>query len=172
MHSDNIPAPFPSQKHLDRFWQRVNKGPGLGPQGDCWEWRGTTRNRYGSFLIFGNPTYAHRASYQMHFGLAAEDVICHKCDNPLCVRPDHLFKGTQTVNAKDMWVKQRGSPPPHFYGEEHHMVTLSDAQVEELRDMAASGKYKQRDLAALFGVSQSTIWRIKHRITRKTKCEA
>lgn len=88
----------------DRFWEKVAKGDG------CWLWTASTRkNGYGWFGGLDiSETFAHRCSWIYTFG-AIPDGLCvlHRCDNPPCVRPDHLFLGTQYDNIKDMISKGR-----------------------------------------------------------------
>lgn len=94
-----------------RFWEKVDK------TGDCWVWTGARdsgRFQYGIFAAAGRTLVkAHRFSYELHQGAIPDGmVICHRCDNPPCVRPDHLFAGTQKDNIHDMDAKGRGKRPP------------------------------------------------------------
>ncbi len=106
--SYTIPEPLE-----DRFWRYVERTDG------CWLWRGTRdRHGYGRFFVTkrGGPrqVFAHRFSYALHHGsIAAGLAVCHHCDTPECVRPEHLFLATQAENLRDMWAKGRASPPPH-----------------------------------------------------------
>jgi hypothetical protein len=77
--------------------------------GGCWNWRGYLNNNgYGTISIDGVEEYAHRASWMFFFGKIPEGMcVLHHCDNPSCVRPDHLFLGTMSDNSKDMWRKGR-----------------------------------------------------------------
>ncbi len=92
----------PTSKELartERFWAKVHRTE------KCWEWQGTRNTR--GYGIFGNRG-AHRVAYEFFYGLIPDGlVICHKCDNPPCVRPDHLFAGTRGDNFEDMIRKGR-----------------------------------------------------------------
>ena len=77
--------------------------------GDCWEWQGVMhRTGYGCFRQHGKFQYAHRASYEAFHGPIGDLLICHRCDNPKCIHPDHLFLGTHEENMADMKAKGRG----------------------------------------------------------------
>ena len=123
----------------------------------CWEWFGANDKRgYGRF---GDKPYsivlAHRYSYTLKHGEIPNGMhLCHKCDNPKCVNPDHLFLGTAKDNYDDCKNKGRHSPPPHPSGSGHPRSKLSQAQVKELRELYATGNYSQRKLSALFNLSQ------------------
>ena len=94
----------------ERFWEHVKK-PGDGGEDGCWEWQGALRNGYGHFWISDEYPYyrqAHRVSWELAHGPISEEVVlCHKCDNPPCVRPDHLFPGTRGDNRRDAQYKGR-----------------------------------------------------------------
>jgi hypothetical protein len=87
----------------ERFWKYVNKTD------YCWIWSGGKySNGYGSLAINTYPVLAHRFSYELHFGKINPNLlVCHKCDNPSCVNPEHLFLGTQKDNLQDMIFKNR-----------------------------------------------------------------
>lgn len=90
-----------------RFWSKVNKTNG------CWEWQAALdKDGYGRIGTPGKPSFsvkAHRYSWMLHFGdFDRRMLVCHHCDNPSCVRPEHLFLGTAKDNSQDMSRKQRG----------------------------------------------------------------
>lgn len=121
---------------------------------------------------FGSK-YAHRVAYALTYGVEPEEMdVLHRCDNPPCIRPDHLFLGTAVTNAEDMVAKRRHAAARHpehvARGEGHGNSKLTDDQVREIRKLNASGEFSQRQLAAMFGVTQPTIGTIVRGITRKS----
>lgn len=98
----------------DRFWARVEKTD------RCWVWNGSlfSGSPYGQVKQNGKTKQVHRVSWELHFGAIPDGLcVCHKCDNPPCVRPDHLFLGTNHDNVMDSVMKGRNyfikSPPMH-----------------------------------------------------------
>lgn len=89
---------------VDRFWARVDKS------GECWVWTGAALPAgYGRWKGAHRLVYAHRFSWELANGPIPDGMlVCHRCDNPPCVRPDHLFLGTPTDNIRDMNAKGRG----------------------------------------------------------------
>lgn len=85
------------------FWHKALVGDG------CWEWQASTYGiGYGQFHRDGVMTPAHRMAWQLTHGSIPDGmVVCHRCDNPPCVRPDHLFLGTNKDNSRDMVAKGR-----------------------------------------------------------------
>jgi DNA invertase Pin-like site-specific DNA recombinase len=89
--------------------------------------------------------------------------ICHVCDNPPCVRPDHLWLGTQKDNVQDALQKRRlDITSMHFAGELHHAAKLTEVAVQEIRTRYASGDVTQRELAREFGVDRRHVSKIVH----------
>lgn len=90
----------------ERFWSKVCQSDA------CWEWtRSTNHAGYGQISGQGTVLLAHRLSWELHFGkIPSGQCVLHKCDNRLCVRPDHLFLGTRPENTQDMMSKGRLNP--------------------------------------------------------------
>lgn len=92
----------------DRFWVKVRKSDG------CWEWTAASKQGgYGKIAVGRRLMLAHRVSWELANGPIPDGLlVCHTCDNPPCVRPDHLFLGTQTDNMRDAVRKNRGIGGP------------------------------------------------------------
>lgn len=149
-----------TDKRKQKFWSNVNKTP------TCWLWtRKPGMDGYGkvSFTEGDNKiTYrAHRFAHLITKGDPANNLVCHTCDNPICVNPDHLFLGDNTTNQQDMISKRRDN---RAKGE--GLSKLTDNEVLEIRRRAAN-KEKQNALAVEFGLTKNGIWHIVHRTTWK-----
>lgn len=128
----------------ERFWAKVKKGKG------CWHW---TANSYlfgyGQFWIGKKAYLAHRASYLFSRGSIPDGVcVLHRCDNPGCVNPRHLFLGTHTDNMRDKCRKGRAG----------RLLTIP--KVKEIRRLYSTGCYSQADLGRRYGVAGELIRRI------------
>jgi len=129
----------------------------LGVQGadyECWEWpRGRLPSGYGRFVVRRILQYAHRASHEVFIGPIPDGAqVCHRCDNPPCWNPAHLFAGTAVVNARDRMEKGRSQR-----GEGHYAAKLTEDDVRAIRASRLSGP----DLASQYGVKFSAIYKIK-----------
>jgi hypothetical protein len=134
----------------DRFWGKVR----VGKAQECWEWTGGRYLAgYGFLPDYPNgKLMAHRLSYEIHFGPISDGLhVLHKCDNPPCVNPNHLFLGTHQDNMADKVAKSR-----HVFGGRVAQARLSDSQVIEMRKLYKMG-WTQTRLAAHFAVSQSLV---------------
>lgn len=132
----------------ERFDHYVDKS------GECWVWTGTKDpNGYGRLNVANKPILAHRISWALNFGeITPDQHVLHRCDNPQCVRPDHLFLGDQAANNADMRAKGRFHPGVS-QGEKHGCAKLSEEQVREIR--ASSGP--PQHTAERFGISRRTV---------------
>lgn len=145
-----------SGKPSDRFWSKVDKSPGLGPHGRCWEWRGSHRGAgYGTIGMYAftgsrNPIGAHVISYELVHGPVPEgkDVL-HHCDNPPCVNPDDLWAGTAKQNIHD--AQNKGRFPVRKYVEIHYQrrVRLNPEQLAVIRTARKSKGASIYDMAEM-----------------------
>lgn len=96
-----------TEEQKERFWSKVDKS------NNCWNWIGKlNKNGYGDFSLNRKTYIASRISYFLHTGENPQAlVVCHSCDNPLCVNPDHLFLGSDAINAQDRQSKGKGGRP-------------------------------------------------------------
>jgi hypothetical protein len=141
-----------TEKEITRFWKKVQKSE------VCWEWkRYRNEHGYGVFRFRDTLVLAHRLSFAIHFGSFPINCACHRCDNPACVNPEHLFDGTQQDNIKDMLGKGRFKASP---GERNGSAVLSDKDVIWIKFRLEMGELQQ-SLADEYDVSQATISRIK-----------
>lgn len=143
---------------VNRFWAKVSKdGPRHPVLGKCWLWVGGSSGGYGSIFSAGRKQKVHRYAYKLLVGDVADNIcVLHRCDNPSCVNPEHLFLGTQQDNIADMVSKNRQTGA---VGERNGNTKLTEDQVREVRRLY---RYKSRThgiyaLAERFGVSDSTI---------------
>lgn len=129
----SISKPYVSD--LDRFEEKITYEPMSG----CWLWVGAVHGEfgYGSFRLGDSPKKAHRAAWVLYKGGIPEDLhVLHRCDNPGCVNPDHLFLGTHDDNMKDMKGKGRTK---FFHSEDHPNSKLTNVQVNEIRELNKKG---------------------------------
>jgi len=159
-----------------RFWSKVDRS------GQCWIWTGGcfAGKGYGRMhvrLPVRHSVSTHRFSWELHFGPIPPGLfVCHHCDNPPCVRPDHLFLGTSTDNMRDMIVKGRnavGERNGHYTkpentprGEGVKTSKLTKAQVLEILSLRDTGISAQ-ELASRYGIGAANIYHIWRRISWK-----
>ena len=145
----------------ERFWDKVKKNH------DCWEWKGSSYLGYGQIWRNGKKVKAHRLSWEMHNGIIPEGIfVLHKCDNPSCVNPEHLFLGNQKDNMQDCSKKKRNCMQVypgafgHRKGEKHRGAKLSNSDVQEIVILFGSNKYTKAELARMFKVHRTTVSKI------------
>lgn len=149
-----------------RLWDRVVKG---GPD-ECWLWTGRpTRAGYGQLQVNGRHAYAHRFSYELHYGPIPEGMyVCHTCDVRNCVNPRHLWLGTHLDNIADAARKGkyrgRSSTGAHQADPTRKRAKLSPEQVIAIR---ADRTSSTRALATQYGVGLEAVARIRRGQTWK-----
>lgn len=138
---------------IDRFNSFVSKHHAQG----CWDWVGNKHKQgYGKISFMGKATLAHRISYELFVGpIPKKMMVCHTCDNPSCVNPDHLFTGRAIDNMHDKINKGRHKGASK--GEDHHNSKLTDSDIQMIRESEKT----QYELAQELGVSQSHICQIR-----------
>ncbi len=127
-----------TQKYIDSFWAKVTKH-----EVGCWDWNASKNKQgYGRMGIgAGQCINAHRVSWVIHNGDIPDGLfVCHKCDNPSCINPKHLFLGTRQDNTNDMMLKKRSK---HFEKNDYYGV------VEEIRYDGANRKNRWRSFVVI-----------------------
>jgi hypothetical protein len=148
----------------ERFWSKVTKVDGEG----CWCWTANKNNKgYGLFRPGGvaPKRLAHRLAYADAYEEIPKGIcVLHKCDNPACVRPDHLFLGTMLDNTRDMDAKGRrrvginpNNKPPTLRGVDHPGSKMTEQMVRRFRAEFAAGK-NFNEMARETGIHRATIW--------------
>ena len=141
------------QTRFDAKWQPE-------PNSGCWLWHGSIdRMGYGKIWIEGKSRLAHRTSYALHCHEIADGAhVCHKCDTPACVNPNHLFLGDHQSNMADKVRKGRASS---LKGERNGRALLTEAQAIEIISLLATGKISVMALSRHFQVSYQAIKKIR-----------
>jgi len=156
----------------DRFWAKVDTS------GECWLWHGGTNNKgYGLIGLgghYGPKSLVHRLSYEWANGPIPDGLfVCHNCpggDNPLCVRPSHLFLGTNTDNMRDASAKGMlhhtfATHPIVNTGERSAQAKVTAEIVRAIRQRYPAGGLRQSDLANEYGISETAV---RHILARRT----
>lgn len=150
-----------SGSDMDRFMSKVDK-----VDSGCWEWNASrTPLGYGQFRFRGTRELSHRVSWMLFKGDIPPDTsrygtmgVLHKCDNPCCVNPDHLFVGDQSANSSDSVSKERWGKRG-LTGEAHGRALLSESDVRAIRASDES----IRNIAKRYGISPGAVQHIRKR---------
>lgn len=139
---------------MTRFWEKVD----IRDKDSCWNWKaGVNSKGYGQFRFQKKMCLATRMALVFTDGEVPDDLcVLHKCDNPLCVNPEHLYIGTMKDNAQDREIRGRGN---HCKWEGHHKAKLTIKQVKEIRSRKLTGEL-MCSLAKEFGVQSSAVEKI------------
>lgn len=140
-----------SESFAERFWSRVQRAS----PNECWLWTGMTCGGYGRIKVNGQAIGAHRIAWTLTNGATPLD-ICHKCDNPPCCNPAHLFAAEHVVNMRDMAEKLR------------HPHKLNHEAVVAIRAMATA-RIRQSTIASVFGIDRGHISAIVARKRRTAR---
>src|SRR6202035_1883893 len=145
-----------------RFWNEVQKSD------HCWTWTGPlTSKGYGKIAVklhgVWSPILVHRLSYELEYGPIPHNLmVCHHCDNPCCVRPDHLFLGTNDDNIQDKLDKGRQTK-----GTTVPSSKVTEEQVTEIRKRYIAGGITKTALAHEYGLGKPAMGDILNRVTWK-----
>ena len=154
LHHHAINPELSQRPVLSRFWSRIDKTD------TCWNWtRSKSKAGYGFMSIKGVHTYMHRFSYELHFGAIPDELlVCHRCDNPACVRPDHLFLGTDQDNTTDKVWKGRHLRGNQVYNAKLNPDAVRDIRISELSVSNLASKYNVSP-AAITAVIRHENWK-------------
>lgn len=147
----------PTPDDIARFVEKV----AVGYPDECWIWKGAMDDRgVGQFWLNGEVVRAPRLAWAIANGRAfPEDLVaCHRCDNPPCVNPAHIWPDTHQANVNDMTMKNR-----HPHGESHGAAKVTEEMVRAIRAEATRGELSQAAIGAKYGISK---WQVSNIIRR------
>lgn len=151
--------------------EKIRGNVDIDPDSGCWEWRlGKNNKGYGRISLKGGCSrYAHRVAYQEFIGEIPEGMeVCHKCDNPACCNPKHLFVGSHMENMRDAINKGRLPEFPVVYGTDHPRALFNADQVRAIRRESRTPE----QIALEYGCNPMTIRRVqKWETYQDTTCE-
>lgn len=171
----NYPKPIRalSVEEINKFWSKVQRSN----VDECWPWTaGLSSDGYGRLWIDRRPLKSHRVAKFLTTGTSPPDCVLHKCDNPPCCNPDHLFDGTPQDNVADMVAKGRTAsgdrngmrthPESRRRSDDHCArgagngnSKLTEDSVRDIRDRSAKGQTRDA-IAAMFGITKQSVWNV------------
>lgn len=141
----------------DRFWSRIDKTPGQGPNGDCWQWRAAAgKEIYAQVKIAKQRRVVHHVAWFLKFGQWPTLWILHSCDNPPCCNPQHLREGTAKDNANDRSIRNRG-----VKGESHPNAKYKETDIRHAYNLLKTG-LRTSVVAQITGIHRVTISSLRH----------
>lgn len=148
------------------LYERLFSRAIVRPNG-CWEWAGDIWDKpprnYGRLRYHGKPIRAHRAAYECCVAdIPPGMLVTHLCNNPPCIRPDHLELGTQQDNVDYMVACGRRASTK---GEAHGCAKLTADQVQQIRQLLREGQLTLAEIGRRFGIHVATVCDIKHKRT-------
>jgi hypothetical protein len=155
---------------IQDFWKKVN----IRGAEKCWEWLGTFINLpggYGRFVYHRKVYLAHRFCYIISYGAIPPNMyVCHHCDNPSCINPNHLFMGTSSDNALDRSFKGRN---PNNSGVLSGKHILTEEQVLEIKRSSETASFLSKKfntcLSNVYTIRSGKSWR--HLVAQQTQTE-
>ena len=137
---------------IDRFYRGFKKGG----RSECWSWlKGKDDEGYGCIYFDGKRTRSHRVSYRLYYGIIPDGLhVLHRCDNPSCVNPYHLFLGTNKDNMKDKVSKNRQNKGSYV-----HCSKLTKEEVLEVVYLVSQG-WSERKVSYFYNINSSSVNKI------------
>ena len=145
---------YNSEYYVNEMKERLKKKMNINDN-QCWIWTGCLLHGYGIIRARGRNYSAHRLSFELFKGInPGKNFLCHKCDNPSCINPDHLFQGNQHDNMQDAVEKKRMK-----YGSNHYLSKLTELDLKEIKELLKIG-FTQKRISEIFKVDPSSISKI------------
>lgn len=169
------PTPIRWKTTLTLLGDRINvfSNHASNSSNNCWAWNNDLLS-YGRISIKGVLYLVHRIAWVVYHkdDLLPDELILHHCDNPGCINPAHLYKGSHSDNRQDAWDRDRFDRS--MYAVDHGIKAakgqgkkvLSDMEISKIRELYTTGKYTQYELADMFESSQGVVWHVIHYLGR------